>query len=94
MQLVSIFFKRKEEQTMRIAMVGLYLLLFPALVWAGTFKDNFNDNNDEGWDRWLNGIHIRSEQMRRARSLARFSPQNRIRNKLAAPILGLFDMLY
>ena len=34
---------------MRITTVGLFLLLFPALVWAGTFRDDFNDGNFAGW---------------------------------------------
>ena len=34
---------------MRVAMVGLCLLLFSALAWAGTLKDNFDDENFYGW---------------------------------------------
>ena len=31
------------------------LFLMAAPVWAGTLKDDFDDNNDDGWDHWGNG---------------------------------------
>ncbi len=34
---------------MRITTVGLCLLLFPALVWAGTLVDDFSDGNFDEW---------------------------------------------
>jgi hypothetical protein len=37
---------------MRISTVGLCLLLFPALVWAGTFRDDFEDGDLKGWTVW------------------------------------------
>lgn len=40
---------------MKHSMVGLMLFLITASVWAGTFKDDFNDNNDNSWDHWGNG---------------------------------------
>ena len=33
------------------SIIGL-LLLMVASAWAGTFKDDFNDGNDDGWQRW------------------------------------------
>ncbi len=40
---------------MKRLIVGLMLFLMTASVWAGILKDDFNDNNDDGWDHWANG---------------------------------------
>ena len=37
---------------MRVAMVGLCLLLFPTLVWAGTWRDDFENGDLDGWQKW------------------------------------------
>ena len=36
---------------MRVTMIGLCLLLFSALVWAGTLTDDFSDGNTDGWQK-------------------------------------------
>ena len=43
---------------MHKAMIGLCLLLLPALVWAGTWRDDFDDGDLAGWEPFLNGGQV------------------------------------
>ena len=38
--------------TMKSSIIGSMLLLMAASAWAGTFRDDFNDGVDDGWERW------------------------------------------
>jgi len=40
---------------MRLTVIILCVFLLATSVWTGTWKDDFDDNNDDGWTRWLNG---------------------------------------
>lgn len=40
---------------MRLTTIGICLLLLPALVWAGTWQDDFRDGDTKGWMRFSDG---------------------------------------